>query len=364
MSFNRRDAIGLIRALRYTCFLIVVMLPLFATALQAQHAPTLYITVLETKGYVVGARNAASGVFRHDRDTTWTHLGWRNIRANGIDATPDGTLFLAAGNGVFRSRDRGGFWRQLTGWEITEVQDLAVDVRAPEHVYIATAYGAYRSTDGGETWEKSSSGISNPPFLQAAEADARQAGRVIVAGEGGLFLSEDFGVQWRPVGPSDVPVRDVHQSAADPDLWLAGTQDRGVLISEDAGETWRFVDGIEKTIYAVALDPTNAARMAAGGYESGVYVSTDGGKRWELAQGLRDHGFHAMLFDVTTEGRLWAGSIGSGVFFSDDLGASWTDVGLPGAVVWDMDFVGGGEEEEEGEEEGEEEEEEEEEGDL
>ena len=342
MSFKRREATGPMKALRYICFPIVVMLPLFATALQAQNAPSLYITVLETQGYVVGAQNAASGVFRHEGDTSWTHLGWRNIRANGIDSAPDGTLFLAAGNGVFRSRDRGAFWRQLTGWEITEVQDVAVDALAPEHVYIATAYGAYRSTDGGETWEASSSGIPNPPFLQAAEADAQKAGRVIVAGEGGLFLSEDFGVQWRAVGPSDVPVRDVHQSAADPSLWLAGTQDRGVLISDDGGESWRFVDGIRKTIYAVALDPANPARMAAGGYESGVFVSTDGGQSWGLAEGLRDHGFHGMLFDVTTEGRLWAGSIGKGVYYSDDLGANWTNVGLPGAVVWDMDFVGGG----------------------
>lgn len=321
--------------------LLVVLALSPSKALHAQDAPELYITVLETRGYVVGAANAASGVFRHVEDSAWTHLGWRNIRANGIDAAPDETLFLAAGNGVFRSEDRGRSWRQLTGWEITEVQDVAIDPQSPDYMYAATAYGVHRSSDGGETWEASSAGIPDPPFVQAIESDAAQAGRVIVGGEGGLFVSEDFGAEWRPVGPSRIPVRDVHQSAADPNLWLAGTQDRGVLISRDGGERWQFVDGIEKTIYAVALDPNDPQRMAAGGFETGVYVTTDGGAHWTLADGLRGVGFHGMIFDVAAGGRLWAGSTGEGVFYTDDLGKHWTTAGLPGAVIWDMDFVGG-----------------------
>lgn len=300
---------------------------------------SLYAAVLENKRYVVGAANAPSGVYRLKNDTTWSHFGWTNIRANGLSFVPErpDTVFLAAGNGVLRSMNAGQDWRITSGWEITEVQDVAVDRLEPSNVYVATAYGVWRSEDLGEEWFAPSRQVS-PFFTQTIEADAARAGRVLVGGEGGLFESVDYGRTWSRVGP-DVDVRDVRQSDEQPDLWMAGTG-RGMLISRDGASTWAFVDGIEDVIYAVAADPANPNQLAAAGFQTGVYVSVDEGRSWRpVTDGLSTPTIHALAFDPDASGRLWIGTVGGGVYRLEN-GASKADyAGLDGATIWDLVFV-------------------------
>jgi len=305
--------------------------------------PRLYVAVLENEGYVVGGQNAPSGIHRFERDTVWTHLGWRNTRNNGISGFYDTNtvIYLASGNGVLKSLDGGNNWRITTGWEITEIQDIAVDPQQPAHVYAASAYGVWRTVDRGETWQEINNGLS-PSFTQAVEVDNSQSGLVLVGAEGGLFRTTDRGQRWKKVGPSDIAVRDVQQSVTLSILWLAGTEDHGVLISTDRGERWQEVDGplARETIYTVALDPTDVRRMAAAGYHTGVYISQDGGVTWiQKNEGLPVTSFHALVFDPVQAGRLWTGSIGEGVFFSNDHGDSWTYAGLAGATINDLVFL-------------------------
>ncbi len=305
----------------------------------------LYAAVLETRGYIVGEANAASGLHRYEGDGRWSQLGWSNLRHSGIAVENDHpeTMYLAAGNGVLRSTDGGGSWRVTTGWQITEVQEVAIDPHAPERVYAATAYGVVRSDDRAESWVESSSGIPAPTatFIQSITVDSGTSGRVIAGSEEGLFVSEDGADTWRPAGPRGVAIRSVRQSAVEPDLWLAGTEDEGVLISSDRGTTWRFAGGsvARATCYAVALDPAEPARMAAAGYETGVFLSEDAGATWvSWADGLPERTIHALAFDPQQPGCLWVGTVGRGVFrIAPD--ARWTHLGLEKATIRDMLFV-------------------------
>lgn len=309
----------------------------------------LYVAVLETRGYVVGSANAPSGMHRFDGGTQWTHLGWRNVRCHGLafDAARPGVCFLAAGNGVFRTRDDGRSWRITTGWEITEVLDVAVDPHVSGRVYAATAYGAWRSDDDGDSWQAASTGIPAPraTFLQVIEADRDRPDHVLAGSEEGVFRSTDGAGHWHHVGLPGVAIRDLRQSAADPSLWLAGTEDRGVLCSRDEGATWGFLDAPAlqgQTLYAVALDPAQPERMAAAGYRTGVLASTDGGRHWAAyGTGLPEPTVHGLIFEPDGSGRLWAGTVGAGVFFADAAGERWTYAGLDEATIYDMAFVGG-----------------------
>jgi photosystem II stability/assembly factor-like uncharacterized protein len=329
-------------ALNLAVLLLAVITPVFAQS----NGPTLYVSVLETRGYVVGSDNAASGLYRYDGDAAWTHLGWSNTRNFGIDIEPSNPerIYLACGNGVIRSLDGGQNWRVLTGWQITEVLDVAIDRRDPEKGFIATAHGIWRTLDGGDSWIEANDGIQRPreSFTQAIEVDAQDSERLLAGTEVGMFLSTDAGKSWRAVGPRNVAIRDLRQSAAAPDVWIAGTEDRGLIRSEDDGATWAVAGGgiADLALFAVAIDPNDPQRMAAAGFESAVFFSTDGGRQWDQsAADLPVTAVHALQFDPVDSGKLWAGTVGGGVFSTVDAGKSWQNAGLEGAVIYDMIFI-------------------------
>ena len=312
----------------------------------SQPASKLHVAVLETRGFIVGHDNPASGMYRREATQEWTHRGWQNTRNFGIDSHPErpSEIFLACGNGVIRSRDAGESWRIVTDWRVTEVLDVSLDRNQDGLMYIATAHGIWRSRDGGDSWQEASAGLIRPrdTFIQSIEADARQEGHVLAGSEAGLFESFDEGVNWEPVGPRGVAIRDIRQSGADSGVWLAGTEDRGVLISKDLGKTWKFAAGdiADATIYAVAFDPSNSNVMAAAGYDTGLFVSVDGGQSWRRRAGEeKARTIHALRFDAT--GTLWIGAVGGGMYSTEDLGDSWKHEGLEGAVIYDMIFIGG-----------------------
>lgn len=316
-----------------------------ALTVRAQPKPTLHVAVVELSNFVaVGAANeGAAGLYRHEGDTLWSHSGWGNTRNFGLDAVPPDaqTIYLACGNGVIQTNDGGATWHISTGWRIREVLDVVVDANAPRHVYIATAYGVWRSTDQGESWQEMNTGIPTPQatFTGTIAVDRRAAGHLVVGSEEGLFRTTNGARQWTPVGPRDVAIRDVVQSAANPDLWLAGTEDQGVLISRDGGQHWSFPESSADlgNVYAVAADPSNPNRMAAAGFEGAISLSTDGGDTWQQI-GAMDRAVHALVFDVDQSQRLWAGTLGDGVYYTDDDGARWQYGGLEGAVIWNMEF--------------------------
>ncbi len=305
----------------------------------------LFAAVLETRGYVVGTANAAAGLHRLDA-AGWTHLGWQNVRSHGLCFQPNRPAhgFMAASNGVFRTGDGGRTWRITTGWEITEVLDVAIDPFDPARIYASSAYGVWVSEDDGEHWRASGTGIPEPlyTYCPVIEADRTVSGVILVGSEGGLFRSEDGGATWHPVGPA-APVRHLAQSAADAALWIAVTSDQGVFLSRDGGRRWLPAGPLGSgmvILYTSALDPADPDRMAVGGYETGVWVSDTGGRSWRRFGGrLPQPTVHALLFESGPGGRLWAGTAGGGLFVGD--GASWRHAGLSEATIYDLAFAGG-----------------------
>jgi len=117
---------------------------------------TVYVSVVATKLFVVGAANPQTGIhFQHpSADTVWQHTGPVNIRAFGVAIQPGSDrkiLYIASGNGVHKSTDGGATWKITTGWNITEVLSVSPDPFDPERMYCTTPYGVFRTTDDCRT---------------------------------------------------------------------------------------------------------------------------------------------------------------------------------------------------------------------
>jgi photosystem II stability/assembly factor-like uncharacterized protein len=302
---------------------------------------TVYVSVLSTKLFVVGAANPETGVFykKTTDDTVWQHMGPKNIRDFGLAVhTPSrGQLIcIAAGNGLHKTSDGGKTWKTTTGWRIAEVLSAAIDKANPDFILCATPYGVFRTLDGGATWAECNSGISQT-FTSSIVIDHSDSNILYCSTEDGVYRSEDQGNSWKNAGLSVGGVRVVVQHPKDPITLFAGTTDFGIFMTHNGGKQWEQCRGglDHSTFYTIAFDPHNPQILYAGGYSTGVNKSIDGGQSWKQTnEGLTNLNIHSLAVDPTNSNRVYVGTLWGGVFCSVDGGATWRSAGLSGSQVW------------------------------
>ncbi len=174
-----------------------------------------------------------------------------------IDGGPESALY--------KSRDGGATWAKITRGLPEKVDlgriGLAAAPSDPDRVYAIVEAardegGVFRSTDGGETWEKRSDYVSSSPqYYQELVVDPLDADRVYSL-DTFMQVSEDGGKSWHKVGG---PAKHVDDHAlwidpADPRHLLGGC-DGGLYESFDRGATWNFFANLPVTqFYRVAVD--------------------------------------------------------------------------------------------------------------
>jgi photosystem II stability/assembly factor-like uncharacterized protein len=214
----------------------------------------------------------------------YRHVGPIGNRVSAVVGIPgDRNTYLvgAASGGVFKSTDGGIAWRPVFDEQpVQSIGALAVAPSDPNVVWAGTGEtfirsnvvvgnGAYRSTDGGESWQ------------HMGLAESGRIGRIVI----------------HPRDPDTVYVGALGH--------LYGPQEeRGVYRTRDGGSTWERVLFVDERTGAVdiAMDPANPRILYAamwqmqiwtwgrqsGGPGSGIYKSIDGGDTWsELTGGGR-----------------------------------------------------------------------------
>ena len=299
--------------------------------------PRLYACASFTKEYVVGAKLPASGLFRRAAGG-WEHVGFNHPFLFNFEADA-ASLLLAAGNGLIRAPRQDGQWTILTGSDVTELRDVAVDHGI---IYFAYTLGVRSTHDHGKTW-RDLGGSFPRKYTETIRVDSSHRGVLIAGTEEGIYRSEDDGNTWRLSGGASFQIMRIEQSPHDACFWLATTQQGGLFASHDCGRTFESAGalGVGRNLYDVAFDPTTPGRIAVAGWGPGVVVSRDDGKTWQMRNaGLPSTEATSVAFDPGKADRLFAAVHEEAVYVSQDGGGTWTKDGLEGAHVSRLRFVG------------------------
>jgi len=177
---------------------------------------------------------------------------------------------------LHKTTDGGKTWRKITSGLPKEEMGrigLAIAPTDPDTVYalVETAAasksaGTYRSTNRGETWEKRSDYSPQAMYYQKVFVDPKNAERIYSI-DVFLKVSDDAGKSWRNLGERYKHV-DNHVIWIDPDdtdHYLVGC-DGGLYESFDRAATWSFFSNLPITqFYRVDVDNSAPVYYVYGG---------------------------------------------------------------------------------------------------
>jgi len=324
-----------------------------------------------------GDSYAGTGLYRTtDGGVTWQYLGLpesRHIGRIAIDPTNTDRIFVAAvgslfspnpARGVYRSTDRGQTWEQkLYLTDSTGAIDVAINPTNPSVVFAAMwerirhpedrhvgglTSGIWRSTDGGDNWQRLSGGLPSPSStigrigLAVAPSNPNVVYASYVNHPGnliGFWRTTDGGASWqsRLISPSPSEFSGfgwyfgrVWIHPTNPDVVYFGDVD--MWKSTDGGAHWFWISGsMHVDHHAWYQDPTNPNFMVNGN-DGGIFISYNGGSSWQKAYDLPITQFYAITIDKLNPHRLYGGT--------QDNSTPRTLNGLPDD--WDVIFYGDG----------------------
>ncbi len=286
------------------------------------------------------------GVYKStDAGETWTHIGLPKagqISKVQIHPTNPDTAYVAVqGNiwgpteerGIYRTKDGGLTWEQvLKVNDRTGGGDLSMDPTNPRILYAAmwqhgrTPWyiesggpdgGIFKTTDGGDNWEKLSGGLPEMIGKVGVDVSASNPKRIyaVVEGDmysedGGVYRSDDGGKSWNNVSSG----RLTHTRAwyynhitADPvDEDTVYVMNVPFLKSIDAGKTWAIISLPHGDTHDTWINPTNNKNMINAN-DGGATVTYDGGKTWSSIMNQPTAQFYRVATDNMMPYRIYGG---------------------------------------------------------
>jgi photosystem II stability/assembly factor-like uncharacterized protein len=282
-----------------------------------------------------------------DGGQTWQSLIDGRIEAFAYAPQDERQLWAAdvGGEGLVYSEDGGTTWDgRNTGLpDDAWPAKLAVDPADLDIVYAGLNDGRlYKTTDRGQHWQLSSTGLSSPNFDHPAQALAVDpfAPDVLLYSrmheyDVSVYRSTDGGANWSSIEIAPELgggfVSDIAFSRQVSGTVHATMMGPPLIRSDDGGLTWTAVcTDVGDGIYSLGLEPLGEIPVYLGGWASGTYRSHDGGRSFERAT----EGIAALWpLDVATSAghpeTVYTAVDRPGAFKSDDLGHSWRLVHLP-----------------------------------
>jgi len=280
-------------------------------------------------GYGDGVYKSVNG------GNSWKNMGLKDSRQIGkilIDPRNSDVVYVAAegsiwgpggDRGLYKTTDGGKNWEKvLEVSENTGINDMVMDPRDPDVIYasseqrrrhVHTKIGGgpetaiYKTTDGGENWDKLKSGLPsgdvggiglaissvNPDYVYAIIEAAGKAG--------GFFRSTNRGASWKKMSDHHSSGQYYNEIYCDPKnvdkVYSVETITHYTL---DGGKTWSRLSNNGRHVddHALWIDPHNTEHFIIGG-DGGVYDTYDGGKNYKFVTNLPVTQFYRVNVDNT-----------------------------------------------------------------
>jgi photosystem II stability/assembly factor-like uncharacterized protein len=265
--------------------------------------------------------STGDGMYRsNDAGRTWVHQGLRDgqqIGAIAVDPRDAQRLYVAVvghpygpnrERGLYRSTDGGASYHKVLGsGEDVGAISVTIDPNHPDVVYAALwasrngpwnlvqVYeryergGLYKSLDGGDTWQRLTTGLPAAVGrigISVAPSDSNRVYAIVEKRDGcGVYRSDDAGASWLQTdGEQRVCGRaeDFAGITADPrNRDMVYSANTTMYRSTDAGKSWIGIKGAPggddyHTVWIDSADPN----IILLGVDQGATLSTDGGRTW------------------------------------------------------------------------------------
>ena len=312
------------------------------------------------ESWVRNSVSVGNGVYKStDGGATWTNLGLgdtEHIARIAVHPKKSDVVHVCATGhawdaneerGVFRTTDGGKSWKKVLYVDKdTGCADITQDPGDPNVLYAGMwqyrrqpdmfnsggpGSGLYRSKDGGETWEKLTSGLPKGHLgrIAVAVAPSRPSTvyAVVEAKKTALYRSDDLGEHWREVNDSfNVQVRPFYFAhlVVDPTnherVYKPGYN---LTFSDDGGKTFSaslMSGGVHPDLHALWVNPRNPNEVLIG-TDGGVYQSFDKAQRWRFLNVLPVSQFYHVNYDLDTPYNVYGGLQDNGTWMGPSQAA-------------------------------------------
>jgi photosystem II stability/assembly factor-like uncharacterized protein len=231
--------------------------------------------------------------------------------------------FAVLGGTVARTVDGARTWSTV----LAGAGMRAVTIAPGGAVYVATAHGLLRSTDGGATFEE------RPLAGNFTAVSCASGGRCLMAAIGGALTRTDDGGE---TGDPVAAVTDIRATAWPDGDRAVGVGVRGTtVLSADGGQTFARTGADLAGRYA-KLRATSGSLAVAAGRNGGFALTIDGGATW--AEGSVSTTENLVDSSFASAAAGFALDAGGTLYRTDNGGASWRildtgTTGRPLAVV-------------------------------
>jgi photosystem II stability/assembly factor-like uncharacterized protein len=233
--------------------------------------------------------------------------------------------------GVYRSRDGGGTWEAILQVDDeTGATDLSMDPNNPRIIYASmwehgrkpwfiksggTNGGVFKTTDGGDTWEKLGGGLPELIGKTGIDVSASSPNRIyaIVEAEldkGGLWRSDDYGETWSLLNNDRILWSRawyyIHIKA-DPQnkdtVWVLNAP---IMKSIDGGVTFEKKSTPHGDHHDQWFNPDNSLNFINAN-DGGATITFDGGESWSSIMNQPTAQFYRVSTDNLVPYRLYGG---------------------------------------------------------